>query len=112
MNKYGLVAVLVAVLTLTGVYAGEDQRETLGVDYKVEGNLEAKEGHSFPKEWGQLVNYVHSTGGDGAWGTQSTGVKDVLVFEAEDGTIRMVAVDLNWKKFKIDDIKVLTIGRN
>jgi len=87
-------------------YVGEDQREALGVDYKVEGNLEAKEGHSFPKEWGRLVNCYQSN----FQGNIGASVR--FVFEAEDGTIKMVEVDSNWTKFKIDNIKVLTIGRH
>ena len=96
-------------------YAGEDQREALGVDYKGQGNLEPKEGYSFPKEWGRLVNYAQMIPeiGFSERNIPTVSVQtNLLVFEAEDGTIRMVAVDLNWSKFKIDDIKVLTIGRH
>lgn len=92
-----------AVLMSTSAVAqsSKDVKEALGIDYDLRGRLNPAEGHHFPKSWGRLVNLL-PIGGDLDW---------VFLFEAEDGTVRIVSVDLNWRKFDIDAVRVLTIGR-
>jgi len=69
----------------------------------IKGTMDPVPGHSFPKSWGRVVTYF----------VQPTGAGHrFLVFEAADGTIRMVRVDLDWDKHRIEDADVITIGRD
>ena len=83
-----------------------DKQEVLGTDYKITGHIEPIDGQSFPRAWGRLVNY------SGVGDSRGTVREQRFVFEAEDGTIRIVKTDLNWNSDLIDDAEVITIGRN
>lgn len=83
-----------------------DKRAVLETNYKITGHINPVSGQTFPLSWGRLVNYT--TGSD-QYGT----IKEQrFVFEANNGTIRVVKTDLNWGSDLIDDIEVITIGRN
>ena len=83
-----------------------DKRKILGTNYKITGHIDPLPGQSFPKAWGRLVNYAAASNSGGHLMEQR------FVFEAEDGTIRVVKIDLNWRTDSIDDAEVITIGRN
>ena len=88
-----------------GLDKSADKRAVLGTDYKITGHINPTFGQTFPSSWGRLVNYT--TGSDN-YGT----IKEQrFVFEANDGTIRVVKTDLNWGSDLIDDAEVITIGR-
>jgi len=96
------------VLLCTSVYVlsqrdhKSDKRSVLGTNYKITGIIEPEPGQSFPRSWGRLVDFSNQ------YGTS----EQFFTFEGKDGTIRLVKIDLNWSKDKIDDIEVITIGRN
>ena len=64
-------------------------------------------GHSFPKSWGRLVGVVVDA--EKGYGES---LLQVFTFEDKAGNIRVVRADLNWRKFAIDDIQVITISRH
>ena len=108
-KKRSLTVLTVAiVLTIFGLGLAATQRDNqknkgqTTTGYQITGTLEPIPGYSVPKSWGRLVTYFIHPG------------KDVKfwVFEAEDGTIRMVRVDLDWDKHRIEDADVITIGRD
>ncbi len=80
-----------------------DKRGVLGTNYKITGIIEPEAGQSFPRSWGRLV-VVHAIGMNRS--------EQFFVFEAENGTIRIVKTDLDWGNNWIDDAEVITIGRN
>jgi len=113
MRRKRSLTVLMAVIALTifglgpAATQGDNQeikqQPTSTTSYKIKGSLEPVPGHSFPKSWGRVVTYF----------VQPTGAGHrFLVFEAEDGTIRFVRLDLDWDKHRIEDADVITIGRD
>ena len=87
--------------TRKGNQKNEQQISTAG--YKIKGTMEPIPGHSFPKSWGRVVTYFVQPSG---------AYHRFFVFEAGDGTIRMVRVDLDWDHHRIEDADVITIGRD
>lgn len=88
-----------------GLDRGADKRAVLGTNYKITGHINPVSGQTFPLSWGRLVNYTTGSDREGIIKEQR------FVFEANDGTIRVVKTDLNWRTDLIDDIEVITIGR-
>ena len=89
-----------------GLDKGADKSAVLGTNYKITGHINPVSGQTFPLSWGRLVNYTTGSDREGIIKEQR------FVFEATDGTIRVVKTDLNWRTDLIDDIEVITIGRN
>lgn len=83
-----------------------DKSMELGTNYKITGHIEPIPGQTFPSSWGRLVNYTSGSDNNGIIKEQR------FVFEASDGTIRVVKTDLNWNRDLIDDAEIITIGRN
>jgi hypothetical protein len=115
MNRRRVLAVGIVALVISGLTVGfvsgqkdqaKDKSETLGTNYKITGNIDPVPGQTFPKSWGRLVNYAAVGSNNGTIREQR------FVFEAADGTIRIVKTDLNWNTDLIDDAEVITIGRN
>src|ERR1700738_2261218 len=79
----------------------QDKRQVLMADYQITRDIDPQPGQSFPKNWGRLVNYV----------LDSNTSRKLLVFEAEDGTIRVARMSLDWNNHVIDEADVITIGR-
>jgi len=105
-KTYAQIPVVVNNNEPGGLDKGADKRAVLGTNYKITGHINPVSGQTFPLSWGRLVNYT--TGSD-QYGT----IKEQrFVFEANNGTIRVVKTDLNWGSDLIDDIEVITIGRN
>jgi len=105
-KTYAQIPVVVNNNEPRGLDKGADKRAVLGTNYKITGHINPVSGQTFPLSWGRLVNYT--TGSD-QYGT----IKEQrFVFEANNGTIRVVKTDLNWGSDLIDDIEVITIGRN
>lgn len=104
------VLAVAIVLTIFGLGLAATQRDnqknegqTLTTSYKIKGTLDPVPGYSFPKNWGRLVTYFIQPSG---------AYHKLFVFEAGDGTIRIVRVDLDWDKHRIEDADVITIGRD
>ncbi|HLE64091.1 MAG TPA: hypothetical protein VI750_13160 [Pyrinomonadaceae bacterium] len=111
MRRKRSLTVLMAVIALTIFGLGpaatqgdnQENKQPTTIGYKIKGSMDPVPGHSFPKSWGRVVTYF----------VQPTGAGHrFLVFEAADGTIRMVRVDLDWDKHRIEDADVITIGRD
>lgn len=81
----------------------ENKQQTLTPGYKIKGTLDPVPGYSVPKSWGRLVTHVIQPSG---------AYHKLFVFEAGDGTIRIVRLDLDWDKHRIEDADVITIGRD
>ncbi|MEK6407361.1 MAG: hypothetical protein AABN34_10385 [Acidobacteriota bacterium] len=104
------ICILALVLTIFGWGLAsvqkdhqKDKPKSSTADYKITGTIDPVPGQSIPKSWGRLVNYVFDP---------RRSDRKLFVFEAEDGTIRMVRMKLDWGSHLIDDAEVITIGRN
>jgi hypothetical protein len=81
----------------------DDKREQLGTEFYIMGRIEPMADQQFPKKWGSLVSFA-APGAASAPGS-------TLVFEADDGTIRIVRVVVNWTTYKVESASVFTFGR-
>ena len=81
----------------------DDKREQLGTEFFTMGRIEPIDDQQFPKKWGRLADYTPPD--------QSGGLGSTLVFEAEDGTIRIVKLVMNWTTYRVESASVFTIGR-
>jgi hypothetical protein len=103
----GLGFLLICALTWGWITAQDfpldDKRLQLGTEFFIMGRIEPVEDQQFPKKWGRLAGFGAPD--------QSGGPGSNLVFEADDGTIRIVKVVLNWTTYRVESASVFTIGR-
>jgi hypothetical protein len=67
------------------------------------GRIDPIAEQQFPKKWGRLAAFAAPD--------PSSGPGSTLVFEADDGAIRIVKLVINWTTYRVESARVFTLGR-